>query len=146
MWKLYLKSEEGIAIQSSFKRLISCFDHYTENDVYVGKMKYIDYEKDKIPLSNIFYPVVHKRKSFQHEKELRAAIIKFPLREGTLDLNFEVFDAGLYVPVDLDCLIEKIYVSPVAEEWFKDLVESVMHKYALNKKVAKSSLTSDPVY
>ena len=39
-------------------------------------VKYIDYEKDVIKGENKFLPFVHKRKRFQHEKELRLFIRK----------------------------------------------------------------------
>jgi hypothetical protein len=42
---------------------------------------------------------------------------------------------GIYVNVDLNTLIEKVYVSPLAEEWYVDLIKSVMEKYNLNIEV-----------
>lgn len=41
---------------------------------------------------------------------------------------------------DLDILIENIYVSPSAEKWFKEVLESLVSKYGLSKKVIKSDL------
>jgi hypothetical protein len=67
MWKLYIASNEGVAIQSTFKRLTKSFDSYTEDPVFVGMVKYIDYEKEWLPEGNAFYPFLHKRKSLHHE-------------------------------------------------------------------------------
>jgi len=72
MWKLYLKSNEGIAIRSTFRRLRDSLKD-TKPDVYIGKVNYIDYEKDNIP-KDFLSPFLHKRKSFDHEKELRAIV------------------------------------------------------------------------
>jgi hypothetical protein len=55
-------------------------------------------------------------------------------------------EAGLYVPVDLESLIERIVISPFAPSWFVDLVKALARKYELGKDVAQSSLTEDPVY
>ena len=77
MWKLYLKSNEGIAIRSTFGRLRDSLKD-EEHKIYIGKVQYIDYEKDKIPDDTSFSPFVHKRKSFEHEKELRAIIRELP--------------------------------------------------------------------
>ena len=146
MWKLYLKSEEGVAIQSTFKRLAESIAGYEENDVYIGKVKYIDYENDPIPESNLFYPFVHKRKSFQHEQELRAVIFKFPSKFSTITSNVATFSDGIYVPVNLNTLIEKAFVSPTAENWFGDLVKSIAERYDFKKAITKSNLSDDPIY
>ena len=146
MWKLHLKSEEGVAVQSTFKRLADSFAQYKKDDVYVGKVKYIDYEKDTIPKSNVFYPFVHKRKSFEHEQELRALIMRFPASNEEFDLDSGTFDKGIYVPIDLNVLIERIFISPTTEEWFGELVESIMRRYGLEKKITRSDLLSDPLF
>jgi len=48
MWQLYLKSDEGVAIQSTYRRLTESF-HATKEDVFVGIVKYIDYNRDMMP-------------------------------------------------------------------------------------------------
>ena len=154
MWKLYLKGEEGISIQSTFKRLAESFHTYEEKDVYIGKVKYIDYETEWLPEGNFFYPFLHKRKSFEHERELRAIIWELPLKEkmpgddaAPIDWTMKIFDiGGAYIPVDLDMLIERIFISPTAKEWFNELVQSIMNKYNVEKEVIQSSLSDGPVY
>jgi len=145
MWKLYLKTDEGVAIQSTFKRLTESFHNY-EGNVYIGKVKYIDYQTEWLPEGNTFYPFLHKRKSFEHERELRAIIQILPVKDGNINLKLEVLDTGAYIPVDLDILIEKIFVSPMAPKWFNELVNSIINKYNLNKEVTQSSLAEGPVY
>lgn len=146
MWKLYLKSDEGVAIQSTFKRLTESFNDYLEDEVYVGKVRYIDYETEWLPEGNVLHPFLHKRKSFEHEHELRAIIQKLPIGDKGIDLTRESFDLGMYIPVNLDILIEKIFVSPTAPKWFTDLITSIVDKYNLKKEVIQSSLANDPVY
>lgn len=140
MWKLYLKSDEGIAIQSTFKRLRESFNNYLE-DVYVGEVKYIDYETELMPEGNTFYLFLHKRKSFKYEHELRAIIQKIPTKDGR-----ELINLGAYISVDVNTLIERIFASPTAPKWFNELVESIVNKYNLKKEVVQSSLVEDPVY
>lgn len=147
MWNLYLKSDEGIAVQSTFKQFTKCFDKYEDNDVYIGTIKYIDYDKDRIPLQNMFYPFMHKRKSFEYENELRAVILKIHDEPERKYWHFlEPHEKGLYIPVNLDMLIEKIYVSPTSSKWFHELTESIVNKYNMDKKVIKSRLADDPIY
>jgi len=140
MWKLYAKTiliDEGVAIQSTFKRLAESFRNYAD-PVYIGKVKYIDYLKDRIHLENAFYPFVFKRKSFEYERELRACIFKIT--------PYPFKDKGEYIPVELNELIERIYVSPTAEDGFKELVESVVSRYDLDKNVIRSDLAAKPLY
>jgi len=149
MWKLYLKTDEGVAVQSTFKRLTESFHNYEEDDVYIGKVKYIDYQTEWLPEGNFFYPFLHKRKSFEHERELRAIIQKIPTKDDKIDLTQEtqeIFDIEAYITVDLDTLIEKIFVSPTAPKWFNQVVKSIINKYNLKKEVIQSSLAEGPVY
>ena len=49
-------------------------------------------------------------------------------------------DKCKYVNTELEILIENIYVSPAAEKWFKEVVESLVSKYCLSKNVIESNL------
>lgn len=143
MWKLYLKSDEGVAIQSTFKRLVKSVDSHAEHDIFIGRVKYIDYETQWFPQNNIFYAFLHKRRSFVHENELRAIVLRFRKKLPTPE---EGLDVGLYIDVDLEALIENVFVSPTSPRWFSDLVVSVVKRYELNKNVIQSSLAKGPVY
>ena len=147
MWKLYLKSEEGIAIVSTFARLKDSLQG-DKPDVYIGKVQYIDYENDWIPEGNSLFPFVHKRKSFQHEQELRAVIQELPRDEyGQVNMRSKPpFDDGIYVPVNLPVLIEKIYLAPTSPRWLFELVQSIIRMYRLEINVLQSTLDDVPSY
>jgi hypothetical protein len=52
-------------------------------------------------------------------------------------------EGGKYVPIDLDVLIEKIYVAPLAPDYFYEAVVSVAQKFGLDKGLfLKSDLYS----
>jgi len=74
MWRLYLNNDEGIAIQSTYQKFVEALADYEDFEVYIGKIKYIDYEKEAIPMGNTLSPFLYKRKSFEHEDELRSLI------------------------------------------------------------------------
>jgi hypothetical protein len=133
MWDLYLKSGEGVAIQSTVGRMIKSFD--CNNDkVYVGQVQYLDYRKQEIPWNNVFYLALHKRKSFEHERELRALVMSPDNSPGKL------------VCVDLNSLIQNIFVAPNCPAWILDLVKKMVSRYGLNKKVFHSGLEQNPMY
>jgi len=139
MWKLYLKSGGGIAIRSTFNRLKNCLMDETP-DVYIGEVKYIDYERDFMGEGNVLSPLMYKRESFEHERELRA-VVQVPSENGKA-----LFSDGLFISVDLDTLIDKIYLAPTSPKWLFELVESMTRKYGLDKEVIQSSLDDVPVY
>src|SRR3989339_740011 len=135
MWSVYLQSNEGIAIQSTRLRMEKSFQNKKHN-IQLGEIKYTDYQKENICNKDIFYPFFHKRKSFEYEKEFRALIYK----------KQESRERGIFIPIDIKTLIEKIYVAPTAEEWIKELVQSLVKKYNINVEVIKSNLFDDPVF
>ncbi len=146
MWRLYAKNDESIAIQSTYKKLKECFDGSPEK-IFIGKVSYIDYDTEWMPEGNILYPVLHKRKSFEYEKELRAVILKIPPeRDGKIYLYQNTPDAGMYVKIEVTKLIERVYVSPTAPDWFYDLTKSIVGKYNYEFDVLKSDLCRDSVY
>ena len=143
LWKLHLKTGEGIAIQSTFKRLIESLSKDLEHEIYIGKVNYIDYETELMREDNAFYPLMHKRRSFEMERELRAVIMKYAVKVLQQEKSSPL---GLYISVDLDILVEKLFVSPTAPEWFSDLVTSVVNKYGLKMEVIQSSLAGSPIF
>lgn len=130
MWKLYTSAlSQGVAVQTTAERLCLALG----NDSFkMGKVKYTSYDK---PLEDSQTPVWYKRDSFGHEREVRVVI---------KDVGSS--DKGKLIPVDLETLIENIYVSPTATPWLADLVENVMHQYGIDKPVLYSQLNDKPVY
>jgi hypothetical protein len=146
MWKLYLKSNEGIAVQSTYKNLR---DSIVEDErVFLGIVKYIDYENDGIDAGNLLTPFVHKRKSFEHEREVRALVLRAPIKEDRsgLDLALEPIARGLKIKVDIERLVERIHVAPNAPDWFSDLVRALIHKYGYKFEVVQSKLDQKPLF
>jgi len=147
MWNLYLKSNEGIAIQSTYNRLISSFNGDSSYTIHVGLVQYIDYKNYFMPEGNLFFPFLHKRISYEHEHELRALIMMpIPSKDGKLDFSSEPSFEGKNVPVNLDVLIDNIFVCPFAPSWFLDLVKNVLIKFNIGKEVKQSQLLESPFY
>lgn len=136
MWKLYLKSDEGIAVQSTYSKFRSALTD--DEKIFIGVVKYIDYETEWIDAGNLLSPFVHKRKSFEHEREVRAVVTKWPSGEKAMDFNTETISAGLKVKVDVERLIEQIYVAPSSPSWFADLVLYKFRIYPTPRVSARS--------
>ena len=148
MWKLYSGEGQGIAIQSTVGHLKNSLKKYKRDKIYMYKVKYVDYDDYWMAEHNlaIFF---YKRKSFQHENEFRAVIQKVSLIDpvNCIPLDKMPFkDGGLYVPVDLEKLIEKVYLSPTCPDWQRELIQSTLNKYGINKKVWHSRLRDEPIF
>ena len=144
MWSLYLKSDEGVAIQSTYSKLKKSL---TDDEIiYLGVVKYLDYESEFLDSGNILSPFVHKRKSYEHEKKVRALCVKWPIGGNSGDLVQGTIDYGLEIKIDLEVLIEKIYVAPNAPVWFSELVRSVVSRYGYGFEVVHSKLNDSPLF
>lgn len=134
MWRLYASGKEakGVAIKSTVGMLKKAIGHTVE----IGRIEYIDYSKE---WPNANEALWRKRLSFEYEHEIRVRIIT----EGGLSPIPPEF---MSLPVNLDELIESVYVSPLAESWFKDVVEDVLRKYGLDKKVYHSTLDDKALF
>ena len=144
MWRLYSRESDGLAIKTDFKSLSESF--MGKDKVFIGTVNYVDYDTAFIPENNMFSPYVHKRKSFEPEKEVRALTQEIPSRDGMVDMSQDLYVVGKYQPVELSELISEIIVAPFAEKWFLELVTSVAARYGLEASVAKSSLAGEPVW
>lgn len=144
MWKLYTKTNEAVCIQSTFRKLRDALG----STVRVGVVRYVDYDKDWIPESNPLAPFLYKRKSFEHEHEVRAVIPLGDLKE--LQKKPEQAShppTGIWQQVDLINLIEKVFVAPDAPVWFFELVKKVTERYEQGSiPVVQSSLSATPFY
>ena len=145
MWRLYARETDGIAIKtdfSSFKQSLR-----SDEDIYIGKVDYVDYEHYRIPENNLFNPYVHKRQDFNHEREVRAIAATFPKSVNEINQPPKICDMGQYYEVDLSLLIKEVIVAPYADDWFLELVKSiVVDRYKLEIPVIKSNLSKRPIW
>ena len=144
MWTMYSRVSDGVAIKTDFKSLSESFTG--EDKVFIGTVNYVDYNTAFIPENNIMSPYLHKRKSFEPEKEVRALTQEIPSRDGRSDMSRDLYAVGKYQPVDLSVLISDVVVAPFAEDWFLELVTSVATQYRLGAPVTRSSLSEEPVW
>jgi hypothetical protein len=124
-----------LAIQSTVNRLKKALDFETQHKQYIGEVNYIDYKKEYIPFDDMFFPFLFKRKSFQYEREIR---IISDVSESNIKLN-----DGLKINVDINQLIEKIYIHPKSENWYKNLVIQLVEQLGFDFTIEKSDLESD---
>ena len=147
MWKLYSRYEDGIAIKTDFRSLSQSL--IGNETVRIGRVQYVDYDTTFIRENDPIAPFMHKRKSFEHEREVRALIrCGPPSRDGRIIVGGEpdLYEIGTYHNVDVSVLVKEVVVPPYAEDWFAELVEGTAQTYGLKAPVRRSSLAARPVW
>ncbi|HBS53833.1 MAG TPA: hypothetical protein DD806_07530 [Flavobacterium sp.] len=135
MWQIFTQNSEGLAIQSTIGRLQKALKPEKNLKQYIGQVNYIDYKKEYIPFDDLFFPFLFKRKSFQYEREVR-------IISDTSDTAITIND-GIKINVDISQLIDKIYIHPKSENWYKNLVIELVSKLDFDITIEKSDLESD---
>jgi len=162
MWKLYLQEKDGVAIQSTFKKLetsiIDGINHSDEEGICLFLIEYIDFKTFKMPEGNGgIDPFLYKNKEFEVENEFRLLLQNIPVVTGgknkyvvtTRDKTkigiaepkkFNFAEKGKFLKIDLDELIESIIITPTASNEFKQSIESILENFGINKEIQTSKL------
>ncbi len=148
MWKIYSEnSKETVAIQTSYEKIMESIEKPYKNKITGEYVKYIDYPQENNMTDYLYSQFLYKRKSFSHENEFRF-IYKDPKIEidknGVGKLNFESFEIGKNINVNLNTLIESIYISPLAPDWFHSLINKIVKRHSLEIEIKKSTLHDNP--
>jgi hypothetical protein len=135
MWKLYTSQNESICIRSKYET----FANLLPPEVLLGCVRYIDYLREDFETKEMVSYIIHKRKSFEHEREIRAVVYR---NEAC---PFESIEGkGLIVPIDIAALIEEIFVSPTSQSPLTEVVTGLAHKYGLGAPVLQSRVNDPP--
>lgn len=156
-WKLYAAGGAGIAIVSTMARMRDSVD-LTPRQGILADVAYVDFENHLMRRltggRTVIRPGHLKRKSFEHEREVRGIILTDLIVEGgtfTMDDAFLerqrlLQPLGVSAKVDLKGLIQAIVISPIAKPFVYELVLTVTARHGLDQLVRKSSLLESPAY
>ncbi|HEY0046110.1 MAG TPA: hypothetical protein VGB44_05290 [Flavobacterium sp.] len=135
MWQIFTQNNEGLALQTTVGRLQQALAPEQQLEQYIGQVNYIDYKREYIPFEDAFFPFLFKRKSFQYEREIRVIT--------DMSLHNININEGIKINVDIDKLIERIYIHPKSENWYKKVVIEILEKLGFDFIIEKSDLESD---
>ncbi len=133
MWNSYLKTNEGIAIKTSLKKMKKAFLNVNQY-IKAAKMIYADFDDDLL-ITNPATPFHTKLKSYEYEQELRLMIDL-----NNEELNDKKYLDGKFIDVDLIDLIDEIYISPNSPSWLINLMNDLLKKYNCNFPIINSQL------
>jgi hypothetical protein len=163
MWSLYTRTSDSIAIRSTYRRLCEVLP----GTAYVGSVHYVDFENVVMDRRNLYGPLLMKRRSYEHEREVRALIYETPMqfvdggelhtvlsgtpdqaenvRKSTVDWR-ENPSVGRAVQVDLKELLTDVFVAPSSPDWFHDTVQILLKNAGIRTHVHRSSLEYQPLW
>lgn len=146
MWHTYVMSHgnEGVAIQTCFRNLADSFN--TDRVLTNLKMKYIDYHTCFLDYSFPNYPeyLSIKDKQFEYENELRIITLEkeYPQFDADLmgmDYNKQInTHKGEHIKIELQTLIQSIYLSPNSTLRFREHIEQLLLKHNIDVPIFKS--------
>jgi hypothetical protein len=135
LWKIYLDgAKHGVAIQTSYDKLKKSVSSQT-NDILFGEVEYVN-ELDSIQQQTIS---LRKIPPYIFENEVRAVIFNQFTKEGPRK-GFPKYKYGLSVHVDIENLIEKIYMPPLSPKWYEETVFNLIQKYGYNFLLVPSEI------
>ncbi len=151
MWQLYLKDNEGVAIQSSVDKIANVIRDIPEK-IGISKVRYLNYETDrwydrvKYPIHgyNLYIPLVHKRIEFEHEREVR---LIYDVPDAVHDAEYwdrQPNGIGKFININIETLIEKIILPPTIDSKAAFKIEQLVKSYGYNFKFEKSVLSKKP--
>ncbi len=182
MWGEYgdKRHPSSIALQSTVGDLIDGFEYDEDYDVHIGKVKYKDYRKEHIEgyenfdeenLNNpdnvlkLFYaPILHKKRVFDDEHEVRATISfksicnhhledqidtsKIPFysdrmfaedsryfNSDTTNLMKDVPSDGIRIRINLKKLIKSVAISKIGWEYFQKPLLDLLSSKKLSPEI-----------
>lgn len=133
MWPIYAPGGEGVAIRTTFRSLIEAVEG--DRTFRAGRVRYVDYRTEFIPEGNVFDRIMHKRLSFEHEREIRLVSTLWEPDPPP----------GLHLAIDLETMIDRVHVSPGSPGWYHEAVAAVIDRFGIGCEVRRSDLDSDPI-
>lgn len=141
LWDLY-SGKSGVAIQSTVASLTSAITD--SKDYYIGVVKYIDFDTADIPELNLLIPPFFKRKSFEHEHEIR--VLHWDPQCDSTRFQPAMVAKNHSLTLDPNVLIKKLYIAPSSPSWLKNALQDLCSRFNLSAIVTKSSLYDQRVY
>jgi hypothetical protein len=144
MWRLYSENGKAVAIETTLAALSQSIElKESSRVVYIYPVKYLDFfdsnlEPRDCVVEGHLAPLL-KRRSYQHEREVRAFIAKMaPDPRTGADVSFWKPES-VRVPIDLQTLVKAVHISPYATAPFPSSVLKICELSGLGKSRVQQS-------
>lgn len=140
LWGRYGKNA-AVAVRSTYSHLANALP----SNAMIGAIQYIDHATSDIPAINVLDVVMHKRREFSFESEVRACLLLpdecfgEPGPDGNRPTRHP-FPDGVWRSVDLVKMECAVVVSPYADKCFEEAVKCVVERFAPHLRVQRSTM------
>lgn len=132
LWKMYAKDRLGVAIKTDVSRLKSCFKNAPEK-IHIGEVCYFDDNEFEYGFGHLSNYII-KSRYYEFESEVRC------ITESASDENSTFKN----IRVDLNELIDEVYVSPFAQETgLLEIIEDLKVKKQLSFNIRISGINDN---
>lgn len=152
MWQLYLKTNEGVAVQTTTEHLVNSLNN-SDKEIEISKVRYLDYDKEgfygedyRHRSYNLYMPFIHKRKEFSHEREVR---LIYEIREAERDADYwdkQKNNKGVLIDVNVNTLIDKIILPPTSDEKVRQQVALIIKRWGYDFELERSALSKEAYF
>jgi hypothetical protein len=143
MWELYANQGKGIAIRSTYRRLLNALSGASES-FYIGQVKYVDYDSDTIVGKTLLAPFICKQRPLEHERELRVVIGGVPIGDSEIEWSASK-PRGVQIPINRSELIEAVIFAPRTESWIAEAFTATMRRIGVDSPVRLSAINRAPI-
>lgn len=162
LWKIYAGSEGALSIKSTIGALLTAFPSIldSKDDLIINQdirsVQYIDYRTTHPHLNDLAGPLCYKRRAFSYEQEIRVIRQEIPTapkpREGqpngrAILMGSPPDNKGLEVAVNLEDLIEAVYLAPSSPPWLLPTIKETINAFGYSDMICcQSSLDELPEF
>jgi len=161
MWKIYGQISEAVAIETTIDKLkMAYINNFPNSLAYLDEVDYVLKENNEQDYLNRALRLINKRpsqvgigqnvyhlkfffykdKGFEFEHEVRLVAL-----DESFNLNLPNKKAGIHVNFrDVESFIQKVRISPTANEWFHDVVSDLLNKYDIKTQIEHSRFSEQP--
>jgi len=146
IWEQYADGR-GVAIETTYEQIERQIAP-GEEDLYMGIVRYLDYEEDITPTGIPYALYFFKHREFDDEQEFRVLanrggnpILWTDGRETPKEMRDDN-PGHINLAVDMDALINRVVLSPDADEEVRVQVEETLDEYGVTASVVPSRLTN----
>jgi hypothetical protein len=131
LWQGQARNTDFVAIQTTYADL----GRSIRRSVLAAQVRYINYDRQRIPEGSILNSFFCKRMIFQHESEVRLLLFQDRLQQPP---------AGQYIPVNPNRIVRRVMLAPFTQGWVRETVQTVMSRYGLGCPVVASTVDGQP--
>lgn len=143
MWSLYGADKNSVCIFTTAKKLFEQIQAPESiNSLTLEKVAYIDH-RDASLTENCLSAFISKSLPFKFEKEMRIVAYDSSLDLSVAEKN-NLLGSNISIK-SLNELIDKIIISPKADDWFIESVHEICSEYGITANIQKSSLSQTRV-